>query len=255
MERCRKRDRYIFSKELPLVKEGAIEDNYRIVEEDDVNGNPARVLRFSLPVLPDDEQREQIISETLFYKVASLDIEDIKGDSQTPEPLAYTCSLSNLIHQRTLLLDNFSLHTLRAKESYVYNGRLHLGDVTTRFFDGYPLSLFSVAQETYHGVAMPAYTKRGFVRVSLKGTMGQSQMILPFETDTYKLSAYLSYPDSRAVSIEIIGMTTSGSPNYYDRFPLKAAPNENMAYYLNPGFNPITLHPIQSSMGEHYSPK
>ena len=238
-----------FSKELPLVKEGAIEDNYRIVEEDDVNGNPARVLRFSLPVLPDDEQREQIISETLFYKVASLDIEDIKGDSQTPEPLAYTCSLSNLIHQRTLLLDNFSLHTLRAKESYVYNGRLHLGDVTTRFFDGYPLSLFSVAQETYHGVAMPAYTKRGFVRVSLKGTMGQSQMILPFETDTYKLSAYLSYPDSRAVSIEIIGMTTSGSPNYYDRFPLKAAPNENMAYYLNPGFNPITLHPIQSSMG------
>ena len=74
-------------------------------------------------------------------------------------------------------------------------------------------------------------------------------MILPFETDTYKLSAYLSYPDSRAVSIEIIGMTTSGSPNYYDRFPLKAAPNENMAYYLNPGFNPITLHPIQSSMG------
>lgn len=58
MERCRKRDRYIFSKELPLVKEGAIEDNYRIVEEDDANGNPARVLRFSLPVLPDDEQRE-----------------------------------------------------------------------------------------------------------------------------------------------------------------------------------------------------
>lgn len=163
-----------------MVKDDTIEQ-YRISAELNGNGDPASVLRFSVPLLSDSEQREQIINESLFYKVATLDIKTLAEDLGTAKLLEYSCSLSNLIQQRTLSVDNFSLHTLRAKESYVYNGRLHLANVTTRFFDGYPLSLFSVNQDNYHGEAMPVYERRGFVRVTLKGTMGQSVLIKAFE--------------------------------------------------------------------------
>lgn len=237
-----------FSRELPLVKDDTIEQ-YRISAELNGNGDPASVLRFSVPLLSDSEQREQIINESLFYKVATLDIETLADDLGTAKLLEYSCSLSNLIQQRTLSVDNFSLHTLRAKESYVYNGRLHLANVTTRFFDGYPLSLFSVNQDNYHGEAMSTYVGKGFVRVTLKGTMGQSVLIKDFAPDVFRLSPYLSYPDSRAVSLEIIGLTESDSPNRYNHFTLKPSPNENMAYYLHPSFSPITLNSNQELMG------
>ena len=230
-----------FSRELPVVKDATIE-SYYLVQEPDGNGDPVPVMRFAMPLLPDDEQREQIVNESLFYKVASFDIEELTADPETSAPLTYTCSLSNLVHQRNLPLDNFSLHTLRAKDSYVYNGRLHLGNVTTRFFDGYPLMLFALAQERYHGTMPTFHNMQGFVRVTLKGTTGQSKMISSFEYATYRLSPYLSYPDSRAVSIEILGFSKSGVPVYYGYYPLKAAPNENMAYYLNNGFSPIELN-------------
>lgn len=244
-----------FSRELPVVKDATIE-SYYLVQEPDGNGDPVPVMRFSMPVLSDDEQREQIVNESLFYKVASFDIEELKADPEKATPLTYTCSLSNLVQQRNLTLDNFSLHTLRAKDSYVYNGRLHLGNVTTRFFDGYPLMLFALAQEHYHGAMPTFHNMQGFVRVTLKGTTGQSKMISPFEYATYRLSPYLSYPDSRAVSIEILGFSKSGAPAYYGYFPLKAAPNENMAYYLNNGFSPIELNgEISSSLMELFYPE
>ena len=237
-----------FSRELPVVKDATIE-TYYLVQEPDGNGDMVPVMRFSIPVLSGAEEREQIVNESLFYKVASLDIKTLTENLGTARLLEYSCSLSNLVHQRYLPLDNFSLHTLRAKDSYVYNGRLHLGNVTTRFFDGYPLSLFSVEQTNYHGKIMPVYTQQGFVRITLKGTMGQSQLIRFFTTDTFRLSSYLSYPDSRAVSMEIIGLSDSGAPSYYDRFELKPSPNENMAYYLSANFLPITLNSTQFSMG------
>lgn len=243
-----------FSRELPLVKDDTIEQ-YRITEEEDGNGELARVLRFSVPLLSEAEQREQIINESLFYKVATLDIETLTEGLGTAKLLEYSCSLANLVQQRVLSVDNFSLHTLRAKESYVYNGRLHLANVTTRFFDGYPLSLFSVNQDNYHGEAMPVNERSGFVRVTIKGTMGQSVLIKAFTNDTFRLSPYLSYPDSRAVSLEIIGLTESGSPNRYDYFALKPSPNENMAYYLHPSFSPISLTTNQSSVGGSLSPE
>lgn len=243
-----------FSRELPVVKDATIE-SYYLVQEPDGNGDPAPVMRFAMPLLPDDEQREQIVNESLFYKVASFDIEELKADPEKSTPLTYTCSLSNLVQQRNLTLDNFSLHTLRAKESCVYNGRLHLGNVTTRFFDGYPLSLFSTEQENYRGSTPTSYSMQGFMRITLKGTTGQSQMFVPFEPGTYRLTPYLSYPDSRAVRIEILGFNQSGSPRYYGRFPLKAAPNENMAYYLNPEFSPIQLTLVFSSMDGSFQPE
>ena len=143
-----------FSRELPVVKDATIE-TYYLVQEPDGNGDMVPVMRFSIPVLSGAEEREQIVNESLFYKVASLDIKTLTENLGTARLLEYSCSLSNLVHQRYLPLDNFSLHTLRAKDSYVYNGRLHLGNVTTRFFDGYPLSLFSVEQTNYHGKIMP----------------------------------------------------------------------------------------------------
>ena len=243
-----------FSRELPVVKDATIE-SYYLVQEPDGNGDPVPVMRFAMPLLPDDEQREQIVNESLFYKVASFDIEELKADPEKSTPLTYTCSLSNLVQQRNLTLDNFSLHTLRAKESCVYNGRLHLGNVTTRFFDGYPLSLFSTEQENYRGSTPTSYSMQGFMRITLKGTTGQSQMFVPFEPGTYRLTPYLSYPDSRAVRIEILGFNQSGSPRYYGRFPLKAAPNENMAYYLNPEFSPIQLTLDFSSMDGSFQPE
>lgn len=230
-----------FSRELPVVRDAAIEEGYTISKEKDADGNDCKVLRFALPLMADNEQREMVINEALFYKVASIDIDEFQADADKVMALTYTCSLANLVHQRTLPLDNFSLHTLYAQESYVYNGRLHLGDVATRFYEGYPLALYEVRQESYLDNALSDFhIEYGYVRATLKGT-SQAHVVSFIRGGNYRLSSYYSYPDTRAVTLEIVGYGSSGDLVCYHRLPLKIAPNENRAYYLTPDLAPLSL--------------
>ena len=229
-----------FSRELTAVKENNSLENYSFADSGSEHNIP--LLKFSLPVISEKEQRESILNETLFYKVASLDIDSVVADPGVSVPLEYDCLLTNTEHQRLLSLDNFSLHKMQARESYVYNGRLHLANITTRYFDGYPLPLFATAQSRYHGVKTePVAIASGRVLVTLKTSAGLSRMLTPIPKGSYALSAYISYPDSRAVSMKIYGYDASGRPVCQMAVPLKASPNENMACYLSEGLQPVAL--------------
>ncbi len=229
------------SRELNLVRDETIENNYYISREKDSDGNECKVFRYKLPLINNDAQREAIINESLYYKVATIDIDDITVSSDATIVLNHICSLNDLIHQPTLPLDNFSLHTMQAHRSYVYNGRLHIGDITTRFYEGYPLSIFSIKQERYHNYTLDdIYIEYGYIRVTLQGTT-QSYLVSYIRGESYKLSAFVSYPDSRATSIEIVGYGKNGELVCYRRLPLHTSPNENRAYYLSPDFAPIDL--------------
>lgn len=246
-----------FSRELPVVKEENTLENLTFSNENGVSQ-----LAFSLPTFSVEEQKDSILNETLFYKVASIDLETLKSKEHQLNALSYTCSLDNLVHQRLFPLDNFSLHSLRAKESYVYNGRLHLGNITVRYFNGYPPTVFDILQNRYHGtdISSPEIFSAA-VQVTLKSATGLSHLIARTVGSIGNLSPYISYPDSRAVALKIYGYDSSGKLTHYKELPLKASSNENMAYYMQDDLSPIALEPAQKSDAlpqeshtEEYSP-
>ena len=232
-----------FSRELPVVKEENTLENLGFSDE-----NGSSQLVFSLQTLSTEEQKESVLNETLFYKVASIDIDTLKSNEHRLNALPYTCSLDNLVHQRLFPLDNFSLHSLRAKESYVYNGRLHLGNITVRYFSGYPPTVFDILQDRYHGTDIPSpEIFSATVQVTLKSTTRLSHLITRTATDIGSLSPYISYPDSRAVAMRIYGYDSNGKLTHYKELPLKASSNENMAYYIQDNLSPIELEPAKIS--------
>ena len=246
-----------FSRELPVVKEENTLENLSFSDENGISQ-----LVFSLPTFSTEEQKESVLNETLFYKVASIDIETLKSREHRLNAFSYTCSLDNLVHQRLFPLDNFSLHSLRAKESYVYNGRLHLGNITVRYFSGYPPTVFDILQDRYYGtdISSPEIFSAA-VQVTLKNATGISHLIARTADSIGCLSPYISYPDSRAVALKIYGYDSSGKLTHYKELPLKASSNENMAYYLQDDLLPIELEPAkisvalpQESHTEEYSP-
>lgn len=186
-----------------------------------------------------DDIIEDISTTSTFYKVASWAIDDLSTGYVDLED-----TLSLIEHQDTLDLDDLSHHTLTGQASYVYNSKLHLGNISTSLYEGHSLQHLSVDNSSFNGestgVSDPLYgtyplgTLKGFIYTTLSTSSGTSVVVNEFLcVDIYGINPLISYPDPRATQMDIYIYSDGGLYNIY-RFPLTASTVLNIAYYIDP---------------------
>ena len=157
-----------------------------------------------------------------FYYVGSMNIGEIKIGAQFDMSGISKGIRHNLVQQEVMEQDNLSQHTTIGNCSYVYNGRLILGDIKTILRNPFGL-------EYYSYLDAGLYSGHGNNMLYLSTDNGKSSVI----NTTARMSCDLLYPvivstDYRATEIELsIGLKKK-------RLQLKRHPNLSISYYQDP---------------------
>lgn len=196
--------------------------------------------------LNDTELQKRIKEETLFFKIASYKISDLRDENLFPESnlreVNIDFELENLATQEILPIDNYSHYRISGSVTHTYNSMLHLGGI--RRYLPLPFSLFSfnTEQKSYNNIT-PEFALKPQMQCHIRVEINTTTGIFAVEKDSIVgnsgyISPYISYPDSRAIKMEIWFKEDNGN-NYYISLPLTASEVENCAYYLKSDFSAI----------------
>lgn len=201
----------------------------------------------------------------LYYKILSIDLNTL---IKTPESSSLTeITLNDLPLFNTLELlpvDNFTHHNIWGNRNYIYNSRLHFGDVKTKFYDGY----FPFRWEFgYTDQSTQTYRIKTYIRTESGDKIVYNIIETPFMVEYYStlladdvialnLPVMISYPDSRAYKMEIQRLdggdyyTQTGA--FFSEINLISHPFLNLSYmdaFYNPHPDGLYLFTIES----HYT--
>jgi len=170
------------------------------------------------------DMKERLENTTNFYKVKSYAIEDTTTVISS-DLIESSQVVENLEQKEALPLDSYTHHQISGGCSYVYNGRLHLGNITTIFPAMLPIN---VLQSTMDLSSRMDYITAN-TEIQLKTSNGVktvhgTTLIYP----SVPITPYISYPDSRA--FRLVLYFTYNNANYYKVFDLKAHDQLNTAY-------------------------
>lgn len=164
---------------------------------------------------------KDIAKEYQFYKIAEY---DLKGNLVNRIDNVSDDSLS----LENVLSDDENTHTLNTSEcSYVYNSRLHLGNVKSKFYEGYPSDYLYPAGSASTNVikaSISTYIASTNGTVIVKREFGSE---FPYPN----ITSFLIYPDNRAYKMVICVTISSGTVR--KEFALAAHKYLNLAYYIN----------------------
>jgi hypothetical protein len=212
----------------------------------------------------------------LFYFVKELKPGETTGGAykrfceQDDLDMAYR--VTNLVQQERLTDDDFSIRRTGARHSYTYNGRLHLADIKTTFFSGFPFDFFKWQNvnnwqhvtDNDPSTATPADLRayyngdhQGYIPLYTAGDMILVEVELYYKntsgvcvsrayafpaTGYYALTAYISYPDASAKRMTFyLKRAGEGVYTALRSFEMKEHPMLNLAYYLEEDFKSISL--------------
>ena len=163
----------------------------------------------SSPGVPSGKRFDTDILNGIYYKVLSVPVDKIgipilyEGELVQPYLFAEPGDLNNYEGLEILTQDDFSHHTINSSSNLIYNGRLIIGDISVRLFNGYdPSSLFTpVGEETVDPYYIDMYFR-------LKTESGERAVVISSSsTFTHRVISYpvvLSYPDKRAYAVNIV---------------------------------------------------
>lgn len=210
------------SKEITLTQDKCIDFGTFKTDTDKLS-----TYQYTLPLISSGSMEQLARDETLFYKLATIDIDSITEGVTTE--ITHEIRPDHIIYQQRLEVDTSGFERIGANKSYVYNGRLHLADLTRQYYEGYPLALFA---HTYNS---DGNTATAYIRTHISHPNGYRKEVLSYATIPcfdYKLSPLLSFPDANATAMEI-GIRHDGY-EYSKRFELDSISLENRAVYAHP---------------------
>lgn len=118
---------------------------------DDSNARYMEEIYYVLPTYDDVEVTESIENKAQFYKIGSIDINNL-AINQTEIKLRE--KLDSLVNHE-LMSDDYDSHdTLFPACSFSYNSRLNLANLSKKLYEGYPLSLYSGSFEYNDKIAI-----------------------------------------------------------------------------------------------------
>lgn len=145
--------------------------------------------------------------------------------------------LKNLVQQEAMDDDDFSHTSIYGLCSFVYNSRLHLGNIRTQLFEGYKYSQLA----NYDNPDSNENVLSATIYTYLQSEKGLS---IVKSTDnninSFGLSPIITYPDSRAYRMEIKVTTPAGAKGI--SLNLKPHPFLSCAYYQDKDMAPIQLN-------------
>lgn len=169
---------------------------------------------------------EDIESYFNYYRLWSVPVESIPDDIVEIDAK----NKLNSIVQMPLLDNHASVHKYGAGTAYVYNGRLHIGNIREKLFDGYSPRYYTYIKDNgvgrHNNTVMYVYLRDNGEEYIVKS---QSSVL------SGVLSPYISYPDSRAYKIVVLKSEVESSTDvlYSKRtFLLKEHPFANESYYF-----------------------
>ncbi|MBR5003822.1 MAG: hypothetical protein IKY13_10020 [Bacteroidaceae bacterium] len=197
-----------------------------------IGGNPNTTAYYEIKFGSMTERKiEDIESYFNYYRVWSVPVDGI------PENVVEIDAKNKLnsIVQMPLLDNQASVHKYVAGTAYIYNGRLHIGNIREKLFDGYSPRFYTYMKdmktERFGNAVMYVYLRDNGGEYIVKS---QSSIL------SGVLSPYISYPDSRAYKIVVLSKEKDlGSEEYsYSKrtFLLKEHPFANESYYFD-GYN------------------
>lgn len=183
----------------------------------------------------DTDLNTKIISESLFYKVASFDL-----DGKIISGYEIDVSDENLVLNDRLTDDANTHDTFTSIAPYVYNRRLHLAGCDQVLFKGYDTTQF-IEYGYFDNYGDPKDLKpqekdKTEVRIYtfLKTTEGD-RVVQVIEPQGYVPKCrLLTYPDIRAYQMQIVYRDKSDNKIKSRTYPLIKHPNLNLAYFMNP---------------------
>lgn len=179
---------------------------------------------------------EDLAKSTGWYQILEYPFSEVVGASGTNNKLADTTGFyQDYATRKALPADQFSHHGLVSKEAYIYNDRLHIGNVKTIFGDPFV---------TWAGEVIDGYTQyydaeaKIIVRLSTslgKATVVSSMTIPRYRNNSTGVYYYLQpgiigYNDSRATKMDIV-VNEGGTWKVLMSVDLKKNEGMNFAYY------------------------
>ena len=228
-------------------------DNFYNVKEhsisSDSSGNYHVDLEF--PSMSDEEIKESLLKESIFYKIASYKLADLRKEETFEEPITPPVEIENLPTQEILPIDNFSHYNFSGDVWFLYNSRFHIGNIRRYLPQPFNVSTFIVPQEMFNGYNAEYEVKDiedCHTRVLVKGTTGDKfiEMDSTISKEGF-LTPYISYPDSRATQMEIWIKKRDGT-KYYVSLPLTGSEVENMAYFISDDYKSISFEEFQGEI-------
>ena len=170
--------------------------------------------------------------QEIFYKVFSLTPLEASLRLGLPGTIIIEAgNLNNYEGREIMPQDDFTHHNLSAGANMIYNGRLILGNITTRLFNGYcPDVLFT--EVTSNTIA--AYYIDLYVRINTEeGEKNIARLgVHLYDQDTISCPAVISYPDIRASGIDVVKRTVTGDNYLITTYGLSPANSNNFSYCL-----------------------
>lgn len=140
-----------------------------------------------------------------WYKIHEINFEDIVGSASGLS--TYDLDLKGFYQdyatRETLTTDQFTHHKLAARESYVYNDRLHLLNIKTSLGSPYVLWPTIASSGTYQGIISV------FIKTSLGKAIVNNSVDIPYYDASFIIPEILAYNDARAYKIQV-SVTISG---------------------------------------------
>ena len=202
------------------------------------------LLDIEYPSLSNSQFKKKIIEENVFYKIASFKLYELRNSNTYTEELLIPYKFDEIASQETLPVDNFSHYDIFGDASLLYNSRLHIGNIRRYLPKIFNLSNFIVSQNEFNKKVSKCSFSGAVschIRVKINDDNGIKyvEMDLPIHREGY-LSPYISYPDSRAYTMQIWVKYSDGTIRY-KWINLNSSKTENMAYYINSQFSGIEL--------------
>lgn len=203
------------------------------------------------PTLSDEEIKESLLNESLFYKIASYKLRDLRDEKTFEDPIIPTVSIEDLPTQEVLPIDNFSHYNFSGDVWFSYNSRFHIGNIRRYLPQPFNISTFIVPQNIFNGYSAEYEIKDAtdcHIKVLVKSTTGDKyvEMDSTISKEGF-LTPYISFPDRRAVQMEIWIRYRDGR-NSYISLPLKSSEVENMAYYINDDYKSIIFEEFRGEI-------
>lgn len=203
-------------------------DTVHGIHRDPGEGNATQVVKEKYVARSLDELHDDILSASLFYKVAEFDI--YGGLISSLEDVSDV----NLALQQALQPQQVSatLAGYSAGCSYVLNNRLHAAALKEHFFKGYDASSLVPAgknRAAVEGIVVHTKIETSGGTYVVENNLGRIDV--GHGHGTYELPPLLSYPDSRAT--EMIVYLYDDTELFMKRFPLVPHRYMNMSMYLH----------------------
>lgn len=210
-------------------------DHYTYANNQDKIG----YVRVKFPTISADVYKNKLANASSFYKVSSLNVEDLKGCSSTPLPVD-----KQAIYEITLqeqMKDDYKSHnSLFSSGSYVYNHRLNLYGIHEKLFSGFNRYVMFPNSELLKGesgVINYHYLINKIVTV-LNTSSGTKYVEATCSTSDKNIDAYMLanlvkfYPDSRATQMVIFALRQETQEQVIFSFPLTPCSEINGSMHM-----------------------